>query len=72
MWGYGWLTDLTKAYCVDFAGRGSVHMTAGVGALVGAVIAGPQEGTPERARLFMQALAGITACYAHQLRQPGC
>jgi Amt family ammonium transporter len=43
-WGYGWLADVTAAGYMDFAGSGVVHMTGGVGALVGAVCAGARDG----------------------------
>mmetsp|Transcript_34142 Transcript_34142/g.105035 ORF Transcript_34142/g.105035 Transcript_34142/m.105035 type:complete len:543 (-) Transcript_34142:61-1689(-) len=43
-WGYGWLNDINAAGYMDFAGSGIVHMTGGVGALVGAIIAGPRNG----------------------------
>mmetsp|Transcript_90657 Transcript_90657/g.194408 ORF Transcript_90657/g.194408 Transcript_90657/m.194408 type:complete len:565 (+) Transcript_90657:73-1767(+) len=43
-WGYGWLTFMNDVGISDFAGSGIVHMTGGVGALVGAIIAGPRKG----------------------------
>merc|ERR1712048_518770 len=42
-WGYGWLADLNDSGFMDFAGSGIVHMTGGVGALVGAICAGPRK-----------------------------
>lgn len=44
-WGSGWLSkEVNDVNFVDFAGSGIVHMTGGVGALVGAIIAGPRHG----------------------------
>jgi len=43
-WGYGFLAEINVSGYVDFAGSGIVHMCGGVGALVGAVIAGPRAG----------------------------
>merc|ERR1712048_1424744 len=42
-WGYGWLADLNDSGFMDFAGSGIVHMTGGVGALVGAICSGPRK-----------------------------
>jgi len=47
-WGYGWLASMNSVGFMDFAGSGVVHMTGGVGALVGAIIAGPRTGRFER------------------------
>jgi len=43
-WGYGWLAGINTPGYMDFAGSGIVHMAGGVGALVGAIIAGPRTG----------------------------
>eukprot|EP00933_Yihiella_yeosuensis_P021996 TRINITY_DN1731_c0_g1_i1.p1 TRINITY_DN1731_c0_g1~~TRINITY_DN1731_c0_g1_i1.p1 ORF type:complete len:531 (-),score=132.05 TRINITY_DN1731_c0_g1_i1:409-2001(-) len=43
-WGYGWLADMNDVGYMDFAGSGIVHMAGGVGALVGAICAGPRTG----------------------------
>merc|ERR1719262_2092197 len=50
-WGYGWLEVFLKdkdgngiAGYIDFAGSGVVHLTGGVGALVGAIILGRRTG----------------------------
>jgi len=48
-WGFGWLSgggesSINEVGFMDFAGSGIVHMTGGVGALVGAVISGPRNG----------------------------
>eukprot|EP00425_Heterocapsa_triquetra_P001072 CAMPEP_0195053704 /NCGR_PEP_ID=MMETSP0448-20130528/2744_1 /TAXON_ID=66468 /ORGANISM="Heterocapsa triquestra, Strain CCMP 448" /LENGTH=458 /DNA_ID=CAMNT_0040083035 /DNA_START=68 /DNA_END=1441 /DNA_ORIENTATION=+ len=47
-WGYGWLSagedNINDAGFMDFAGSGVVHMTGGVGALVGAICVGPRAG----------------------------
>jgi len=41
-WGYGWLASINDIGFMDFAGSGIVHMTGGVGALVGAICSGPR------------------------------
>jgi Amt family ammonium transporter len=46
-WGYGWLAGssenaINEVGFMDFAGSGVVHMTGGIGALVGAYVAGPR------------------------------
>merc|ERR1712070_490032 len=52
-WGYGWLSsDVNDVNFVDFAGSGIVHMTGGVGALVGAIFAGPRKGRWENPKEF--------------------
>merc|ERR1719321_1136409 len=46
-WGYGWLEVFNKdanAGYIDFAGSGVVHLTGGIGALMGAVILGRRTG----------------------------
>merc|ERR1719375_1115529 len=50
-WGYGWLETFKKdkdgnpvAGYIDFAGSGVVHLTGGVGALVGAAVVGARAG----------------------------
>lgn len=40
-WGSGWLTNLG---CLDFAGGAVIHISAGVSALVGAIVIGPRQG----------------------------
>merc|ERR1712048_978051 len=52
-WGYGWLADLNDIGFMDFAGSGIVHMTGGVGALVGAICSGPRNGRWENPDLFV-------------------
>merc|ERR1712070_1365461 len=52
-WGYGWLSsDVNDINFMDFAGSGIVHMTGGVGALVGAIFAGPRKGRWEDPKSF--------------------
>lgn len=44
-WGGGWLSSaFSNVNFIDFAGSGIVHFTGGVGALVGAITAGPRVG----------------------------
>merc|ERR1719387_680270 len=46
-WGYGWLEVFNKdanAGYIDFAGSGVVHLTDGIGALMGAIILGRRTG----------------------------
>lgn len=44
-WGGGWLSSaFADVNFIDFAGSGIVHFTGGVGALVGAIVAGPRVG----------------------------
>jgi len=50
-WGKGWLTNLNSAGYTDFAGSGVVHLTGGIGALVGAIVAGPRRGRFKAGRL---------------------
>ena len=40
-WGSGWLANLG---CLDFAGGAVIHISAGVSALVGAMVIGPRKG----------------------------
>eukprot|EP00933_Yihiella_yeosuensis_P040657 TRINITY_DN349_c0_g2_i2.p1 TRINITY_DN349_c0_g2~~TRINITY_DN349_c0_g2_i2.p1 ORF type:complete len:563 (+),score=142.18 TRINITY_DN349_c0_g2_i2:93-1781(+) len=51
-WGYGWLADMNAVGYMDFAGSGIVHMSGGVGALVGAAVAGSRNGRWETPELF--------------------
>ncbi|CAE8622715.1 unnamed protein product [Polarella glacialis] len=51
-WGYGWLADVNSVGYMDFAGSGIVHMAGGVGALTGAVWAGPRKGRWENPEEF--------------------
>merc|ERR1719386_637465 len=50
-WGYGWLETFKKdkdgnpvAGYIDFAGSGVVHLTGGIGALIGAAVVGARTG----------------------------
>lgn len=45
IWGYGWLSELGV---MDFAGGIVVHGSAGIAALVGAMIMGPRKGFPNQ------------------------
>jgi len=52
-WGYGWLSsEVNDANFIDFAGSGVVHLTGGVAALVGAIVAGPRKNRWERPEEF--------------------
>jgi Amt family ammonium transporter len=61
-WGYGWLETFKKdkdgnpvGGYIDFAGSGVVHLTGGVGALVGAMVVGCRTGRfdPDKADEFL-------------------
>jgi len=53
-WGYGWIAgSINDVGYIDFAGSGVVHMTGGIGALVGAVFAGARTGRWEYPEEFV-------------------
>jgi len=58
-WGNGWLANLNDTGYMDFAGSGIVHMAGGIGAFVGALIAGPRKdrfGTAEAPQTLQERL----------------
>ena len=48
VWGGGWLSEVGDNGFMDFAGGAVVHITAGVGALVAALVLGRRDGFPDR------------------------
>lgn len=53
-WGYGWIAgEVNSVGYIDFAGSGVVHMTGGIGALVGACFAGARKDRWEKESEFV-------------------
>ena len=59
VWGGGWLGEMGL---LDFAGGTVVHITAGVGALVAALVLGNRKGFPQQAMPPHNRLCGGIAC----------